>query len=204
MDGVAYFLCSLPIDGPLRQILEGIPKSTGIYTIERTLHINLHKVEGYLEDLNYILFITHLGLVDEVRIHTLCFKFYMTPRRKHCRIYPSTWVLAKLFLRHIAKVPLAREGSLSSRKLKITFDDFLKPAIDAWRVLRPFQHLVEDIPKITLISKWSYIWWINLDPEVSDDDYISTSEEEDSSGGDDDGFYGVMDENGVPRLVGHY
>ena len=70
MDGVACFLCSLPIDGPLRQILEGIPKSKGIYTIECTLHINLHKVEGYLEDLNYILLVTHLGLVDEVRIHT--------------------------------------------------------------------------------------------------------------------------------------
>ena len=64
--------------------------------------------------------------------------------------------------------------------------------------------MVEDILEINLISKWSYIWWINLDLEVSDDDYISTSEEEDSSGGEDDGFYGVRDENGVPRLVGHY
>ena len=126
------------------------------------------------------------------------------PRRKHCRIYPFTWVLAQLLLQHIAKIPLAREGAHSYRKLKITFDDFLKPAIDAWRVLHPFQHLIEDIPEINLISKWSYIWWINLDPKVSDDDYISTSEEEDSSGGKDDGFYDVMDENGVPRLVGHY
>lgn len=211
MNEVASFVGSLPLDGPLRIILDKIPRSRGTYIIGRTLHINIHKIEGWLDDLNYISLVTHFGLVNEVRIHTFSLHFYITSRRQHCRIHPSTWGLVQLLLPHIVRGPLVTEGTLTTRKVKITFDDFLKPAIDAWRTFLPFQHLVEALPDLQLISNFSYIWWVHSNPAISDDDYTSTSEaeiddidNEDEDSGEDDGSYGIMDVDGIPQVIGRH
>ena len=43
--------------------------------------------------------------------------------------------------------------------IKITFDDFLQPAVKAWRVGKPFANLLLDIPEydIELISKYTIL-----------------------------------------------
>ena len=53
---------------------------------------------------------------------------------------------------------LESEGK-RERAIKITFDDFLQPAIEAWRAREPFPNLLFDIPEydIKLISEYTVL-----------------------------------------------
>ena len=46
--------------------------------------------------------------------------------------------------------------SKRERAVRITFDEFLRPAVEAWKAGLPYRHLVFDIPeyKTDLISSW--------------------------------------------------
>ena len=70
------------------------------------------------------------------------------------------------------------KGLTREREIKITFDEFVKPAIEAWRNGLPYAHLVFDIPeyKTDLISTYSNLPWVHRGVSAFAEGYSSDSE----------------------------
>ena len=64
------------------------------------------------------------------------------------------------------------------RAIKITFDDFLRPAVEAWRVGKPYAQLIHDIQdyKIELISSYTNLPHIHFGLDVFTRGYSSESD----------------------------
>jgi len=95
--------------------------------------------------------------VDEVRIHNFYLNFYITGRRAHVLIVQTYWRTVHFVLPYIKRGPwVLRDGKIE-RVVKITFDEVLKPAIEAWKAGLTYHRLVFDLPEyeIDLISTWT-------------------------------------------------
>ena len=77
-------------------------------------------------DLNFILLATHLGLVNEVHIHTFHVDHYFTILGVYYCLLATSWEVVRLILSHIGQKSL-EEGK--KQTIKVTFDDFLKAAV---------------------------------------------------------------------------
>ena len=109
---------------------------------------------GKRDELNFISLTTHFRLVNEVRIHCFEIILHFSARREHIRITPSRWEAVEFVLPYINRGPWVEGEGKRERVVQITFDDYLKPAIKAWRVGKPYARLVSDLPEyeIDLIS----------------------------------------------------
>ena len=60
---------------------------------------------------------------------------------------------------YINRGPWVEKEGKRERAIKITFDDFLQPAVGAWRAGKPFANLLLDIPEydIELISEYTIL-----------------------------------------------
>ena len=153
---VAHFLCDQSPEGPPCNVIEKLPESSAVYIIGTTLHV--HAIRLWLKDeLNLILLATQFRIVDEVRIHNFHLNFFLTGRRAHVRIVQTYWRTVHFVLPYIKRGPwVLRDGKIE-RAVRITFDEVLKPAVEAWKAGLPYHRLVFDLPEyeIDLISTWT-------------------------------------------------
>ena len=99
--------------------------------IEGTIvHVNLVR---FLErkELNLILLARSLQVVSEVRIHNFQVTYFLTTRRLHVRITQAHWRAFGFVLPYIILGPWVESEGKRKRAIKITFDEFLRPAIEA-------------------------------------------------------------------------
>lgn len=93
--------------------------------------------------------------------------------------------------------------------MQITFDEFLKPVVEAWRAGQPYAQLVYDIPEYEtdLISTYSNIlWWIHTGVSTFAEGYSSNSELEvdfahEALDSDSEEEYDIMKVNGYPFFL---
>ena len=191
---VAHFLRDQSPEGPPCNVIEKLPESSAVYIIGTTLHV--HAIRLRLKDeLNLILLATQFCIVDEVRIHNFHLNFFLTGRRAHVRIVQTYWRTVHFVLPYIKRGPwVLRDGKIE-RAVRITFDEVLKPAIEAWKAGLPYHRLVFDLPEyeIDLISTWTNLprvhahispfvvgWSSDSDREVDVvNDSLEESEDED-------------------------
>ena len=109
--------------------------------------------------MKFISLATHLHLVNEVRVHVFQVDFFLTARRFQTRIVPSRWEAVQFVLPYINRGPWVENEGKRERAIKITFDDFLQPAVKAWRARKPFANVILDIPEydIELISEYTIL-----------------------------------------------
>lgn len=112
---------------------------------------------------------------------------------------------------YINRGPLVQKGSKWEKHVKVTFDDFLKTLVEAWRVGLPYALLVEELSEhdTDIISTWTNLWWVNMGIGTFDEGFSSKSEFEvdweeggDESDSDDKDGYGIMQVNGFPFILG--
>ena len=142
---MACFLQGLPPNAPARIVMEKVSQSKCTYIVGNTLHV--HAIQLCTRnELNFISLVTHFQLVEKVRVHTFHLNYYLTSQRAHVRIQSICWEVVKLILQFVNRGPWVVKGLTRERAIKITFDDFLKPAtIESWRNGLPYAHLVFDI-----------------------------------------------------------
>ena len=63
------------------------------------------------------------------------------------RITPSRWEAVKFVLPYINRGPWIKHEGKSERAVRITFEDFLRPAVEAWRAGEPYAPLIHSIPE---------------------------------------------------------
>lgn len=129
---IAQFLCSVLPNGFPYVVIDKLAVTKAIYIIGTTLHVHVLHIRKK-DELNFILLATHLRLVDEVKIHNFHLHFYINSQRLHVRITLSHWETVKFYLPYINKGPWVELEGKREREIKITFDDFLQPAIEAKR-----------------------------------------------------------------------
>ena len=164
---VAQFLRSISTEGPSCIVIEGVSSTKAVYIIGTTLHIHtLHLCKR--DELNLILLATHLGLVDEVRIHNFDINHYFTARREHVRITQSYWRTVEFVLPYINRGPWVEREGVQERVIRITFDDFLCPAIEAWKAGKPYARVIYDIPEYETdpISTYTSLPHVHLDLSI--------------------------------------
>ena len=151
---------------------------------------------------------THFQLVKEVRIHTIHLNYYLTSQRAYVRIQSVRWEVVKLILQFVNRGPWVVKGSTRERAIKITFDEFLKPAVEAWRSGLPYSHLVFKIPEYQTnhISTYSNLPWVHRGLSAFAEGYSSDSELEvdfahEELDSDSDGEYDIMKINGYPYFL---
>ena len=176
---VAYFLRSISPVGPPGVVIEKVSKSGCVYVIGQTLHVNVLQLCNRNE-LNFILLITYFGLVDEVRIHNFHFYYFLTSRRLHVRIEEAPWVTVKFILPFINRGPWELRDGKIEKAIKITFDDFLKPVVEAWRAGQPYTDIFFKIPEyeVDLITTYVNFLWVHMGIGTFVEGYSSESEEE--------------------------
>lgn len=204
---ISRFMHSLPPSGPNRVIIEKVSLSKCAFIIGSTLHVNaIHLCTR--NELNFISLVTHFQLVDKVRIHTFHLDIYLTSRRAHVRIQTVRWEIVKLILQFVNRGSWVVKGTKFERTIKIKFDDFLKPAIEAWRIGLPFTSLLFDLPeyKTDLITTYHNLLEVHKGVSTLAEGYSSDSEIEvdfahDEVDNNSDGEYDIMKINGCPFLL---
>ena len=100
------------------------------------------------------------------------------------------------------------KGSTRERAIEITFDDFLKLAIEAWRNGLPDAHLVFDILeyKTDLISTYSNLPWVHRGLSAFTEGYSLDSELEvdfahEEVDNNSEEKYDIMKVNGYPFFL---
>ena len=117
-------------------------------------------------------------MVEKMRIHTFHLNYYLTSRREHVHIQCVCWEVVKLILQFVSRGPWVEKGATRERAIKITFDHFLKPAVEAWRSGLPYASLVFDIPeyKTDPIFTYSNLPWVHRGLSAFAEGYSSDSE----------------------------
>lgn len=205
--GVARFLYGLPSHGPPRVVIEKVSESKCAYIIGNTLHVHaIHLCTR--NELNFISLVTHFQLVEEVRIHTFHINHYLTYRRVHARFQAVRWEVVQLILRFINRGPWVVKDSIKKRAIEITFDDFLKPAVEAWRAGLPYTHLVLDIPETEtdIISSYHNLPWVHRGLSSFAEGYSSDSADEvdfahEEVDDNSEEEYDIMKMNGYPFFL---
>ena len=69
---------------------------------------------------------------------------------------------------------------MQERAIRITFENFLRPAIEAWKVGKPYAQLIYNIPEYEtdLISTYTNLPHVHLGLSVSTRGYSSKSDNE--------------------------
>lgn len=129
---IAHFLRNFSPDGPPCNIAEKVSQLGCAYIIGIILHVDALRLQG-TNDLNFVSLATELCLVEEVRIHTFHLNHFLTSQRVHLYLQSTSWEVAQLILSYINRGPLVQMELQWERAVKVTFDDFLKPVIEAWR-----------------------------------------------------------------------
>ena len=204
---IARFLRSFPPHGPPQNVIEKVSTSKCAFIVGSTLHVRPHYLYTRNE-LNFIALVTKFQLVEEVRIHTFHLRFFITTRRGHVRIASVRWELVKLILRFVNRGPWVIKEGRVERAIKITFDDFLKPAVAAWRSGLSYWRLVQDIPetKTDIISTFRNLDWVHRGLSPFAEGYSSDSEEEvdyanDAVDSDSDDEFDIMKVDGYPFFL---
>ena len=75
------------------------------------------------------------------------------------RMTPSCWEAIKFVLPYINRRPWVENEGRRERVVRITFDDFLQPFVEAWRVGETFDHLIFAAPEydIELITSYTVL-----------------------------------------------
>ena len=159
---IAPFLHGLPSNGPPRVVIEKVSQTKCAYIVGSTLHVHANHL-CTRNELNFISLVTHFQLVEEVRIHTFHLNYFLTARRAHVCIQSVDWEVVKLVLQFVNRGPWVVKGLTREQAIKITFDNFLKPAVEAWRNRLPYQSIVFDIPEYEtdIISTYSNLPWVH-------------------------------------------
>lgn len=162
LHSVAQFLRSVSPEGPPCTVIEKIAETKAIYIIGTTLHVHVLELH-WKDELNLISLATQFHIVDEVRIHNFHLNFYLMSRRVHVRIVPAYWRTVHFIFPYINRGPWVEKEGKKERAMKITFDEFLKPAVEAWKAGLPYRHLVLDIPEheTDLISTYINLPWVH-------------------------------------------
>ena len=124
---IARFLHGLPPNGPPRVVIEKVSQTKCAYIVGSTLHVHANHL-CTRNELNFISLVTHFQLVEEVRIRTFHLYYFLTARREHVRIQGVRWEVVKLILQFVNRGPWVVKEETLERSIKITFDEFLKPA----------------------------------------------------------------------------
>lgn len=121
------------------------------------------------------------------------------------RIRYAPWAIVKFIFSYINRGPWVLRGEKVERAVKITFDDFLKPAVEAGK---PYEHLLHLIPEYEtdLISTYHNLSWVHTGLGLFTKGYSSESELEvdfaDRELDDDSNEeYDIMHINGYPFLL---
>ena len=201
------FLRSLPPQGPPQCVIEKVSTSKCAFIIGSTLHVRPHYLYTRNE-LNFIALATHFQLVEEVRIHTFHIRYFLTARKAHARLGCVRWELVKLILRFVNRGPWVIKEGRVERATKITFDDFLKPAVEAWRGGLPYYKLLQDIheTETDIISTFRNLDWVHRGVSPFAEGYSSDSEEEvdyanDAVDSDSDTEFDIMKVDGYPFFL---
>ena len=204
---IARFLRSLPPHGSPKNVIEKVSTSKCAFIISSTLHVRPHYLYTRNE-LNFIALVTQFQLVEKVRIHTFHLRFFLTARKFHVRIGCVRWELVKLILRFVNRGPWVIKEGRVERAIKITFDDFLKPAVEAWRSGLPYWKIIQGIPetKTDIITTFRNLDWVHKGVSPFADGYSSDSEEEvdyanDVVDNDSDTEFDIMKVDGYPYFL---
>ena len=114
-----------------------------------SLHISLIHLRERNE-LNLILLATSLQVVSEVRIHNFQVNYYLTIRRLHVCLKQAHWRAFGFVLPYINLGPWLESEGKRERAIRITFDDFLRPTIEAWRNGLPYAEVIFRLPQSEL------------------------------------------------------
>ena len=201
------FLRSLPPQGPPQCVIEKVSTSKCAFIIGSTLHVRPHYLYTRNE-LNFIALATHFQLIEEVRIHTFHIRIFLTARKARARLGCVHWELVKLILRFVNRGPWVIKEGRVERAIKITFDDFLKPAVEAWRGGLPYWKILQDIPETEtdIISTYRNLDWVHRGVSPFEDGYSSDSEAEvdyanDAVDSDSDTEFDIMKVDGYPFFL---
>ena len=201
------FLRSLPPQGPPQCVIEKVSTSKCAFIIGSTLHVRPHYLYTRNE-LNFIALATHFQLIEEVRIHTFHIRIFLTARKARARLGCVRWELVKLILRFVNRGPWVIKEGRVERAIKITFDDFLKPAVEAWRGGLPYWKILQDIPETEtdIISTYRNLDRVHRGVSPFEDGYSSDSEAEvdyanDAVDSDSDTEFDIMKVDGYPFFL---
>ena len=126
LDDVANLLLSLPEADLAKIVIRKFAQTRAVYVDGTTLHI--HTLRLCKKDkVNSILLATHFGVVDEIRVHNFHLYRYLFRGHIHVRIAQSHWGAVQTVLSYVSW----RVGEEEGKPIKITFDEFLRPAVTA-------------------------------------------------------------------------
>ena len=204
---IARFLRSFPPHGPPQNVIEKVSTSKCAFIVGSTLHVRPHYLYTRNE-LNFIALATKFQLVEKVRIHTFHIRIFITSRRAHTRMRCVRWELVKLILRFVNRGPFVIKKGRVERAIKITFDDFLKPAVEAWRGGLPYYKILQGIheTKTDIITTYRNLDWVHRGVSPFAKGYSSDSEEEvdyanDAVDSDSDTEFDIMKVDGYPFFL---
>ena len=144
---VAHFLRGQSPEAPPCNVIEKLFESSAVYIIGTTLHVHAIRL-CWKDELNLILLATQFRIVDEVRIHNFHLNFFLTGRRAHVRIVQTYWRTVQFVLPYIKRGPWVERNSKRERAVRITFDEFLRPAVEAWKAGTPIPPLGVRPPRV--------------------------------------------------------
>ena len=112
-------------------------------------------------------------------------------------------------LQFVNRGPWVVKGGTLERAIKITFDEILKPVVEAWKSGLPYQSIVFDIPeyKTDIISTYSNLPWVHRGLSAfSDEGYSSDSQAEvdfahEELDRNSEEEYNIMKVNGYPFFL---
>ena len=139
----------MPPEGFLSTIVRKVSETQAVKIEGTILHVNLIRLRERNE-LNLILLATGLQVVSEVRIHNFQVTYFLTARRLHVRITQAHWRAFGFVLPYIILGPWVESEGKRKRAIKITFDEFLRPTIEAWRAGIPYAGIVFRLPESKL------------------------------------------------------
>ena len=113
-----------------------------MYIVGTILHVHTLRLRKK-DEVNSILLATHFGIVKKVWVHNFHLYHYLIEGRIHVRIAQYHWGAVRSILSYVSE-RLWGEGS---SPLKITLDDFIHPAVAAWRDEKPYAQIVCDLPE---------------------------------------------------------
>ena len=121
-------MLSLPEEGLPRVVIKKFVETRAVYIVGTILHVHTLRL-CKKDEVNSILLATHFGIIDEVRVHNFHIYRYLIAGRIHVRIALSYWGAIELVLSYISKRLWVNLEEERSGAVKITFDNFLHPAI---------------------------------------------------------------------------
>ena len=135
-------LLNLPKEDLVKIVIKRLAETRAVYIVGTTLHIHTLRL-CKRDEVNSILLATHFGVVNEVRVHNFHLYWYLIKGNIHICIAQSHWGAVQTVSSYMSQ----RFGEEGGSPIKILFDDFLRPAVTAWKNGEPHAHIVCDLPE---------------------------------------------------------